>query len=176
MAYPPDQSDILLSWFAIYEEDTEGDLTFLALGALSSISVNGLPKKATLRSDGNATSAVDSGGISPYDTDSFRDHFVVGETIGIAFSIAPELQEIGKVAKIFVVLSDGENLLQVTASGLIPFNGTVEGLMEFDEIVLTADNAIDILENWSGQLMLTGAEVGDYLFYMGYGVDAGVIT
>lgn len=88
----------------------------------------------------------------------------------------PEPVDVGKNANIFVVISTGGILLQLTPSGLLFFDGTVEGLVAFDQIVLAATNPVDLLAVFGGAVTLTAGEAGSYLIFVGYSIVDGTIT
>ena len=171
--YPFDPNDLLLSVFFIVEEDSGGDNdVYAAVGLL----LDTPPAKGTLNTDGSETSAVISGGIKRSDGNSFADTFTAGDAIQIIANIAPAPEELGENAEIFIVVNDGANWILVTPTGLVPFDGSVGGLVAFDEFVLEASNDIDILAPFGGEFTLTSAEVGSYVFFVAYTTGGGVVT
>ena len=170
--YPFDPNDLLLSLFFIVEEDNVGEDVYSAVGLL----IDTPPARQTRNADGSETTAVISGGVKLSGSNSFANTFNAGEAIQIIADIVPEPEEVGEQAEIFVVANDGANWILITQSGLVPFDGTVDGLIAFDDLVLEASNSIDILGPFGGEFTLTVAEVGNYLFFVAYTTGDGVVT
>ena len=91
-------------------------------------------------------------------------------------SINPEMQEIGRDAKVFVIVASGDDLLQITPAGLSHFDGTVEGLIPFEQLELKGITEVDILASFGGQIVLSEAELGEFELFIGYEVDQGLVT
>jgi len=134
------------------------------------------PHRGTSRTDGEETTALVAGGVRLIDAEIFKADFRTGDTIDILASINPALHEIGRIANIFVVVASGNDLLQITPDGLSDFDGTVEGLIAFEQLELKGITEVNILSPFGGQVVLGEAEVGEFEIFIGYEVEQGLVT
>lgn len=154
--------------------DDAGDSTTETV-AVTVLPPNTPPELVTLNSDGSSTTAVIRGGITSDGGVTFDADFKVGDSIQILAILEPEPEDIGSNSEIFVVAVVGTSFLLVTPDGLVPWNGGVENLIAFDEVVLSARHTINILELFGGEFTLTAGEIGNYGFFIGYTTSAGNI-
>ena len=134
------------------------------------------PGKITTNSDGSPTTAIVSGGVTRDGGSTYVTDVSVGDTIQIHVSLLPEAVDIGANSEIFVVVSVGAGYLLVTLDGLVSWDGEIGNLATFAEVILAAENEINILDPFGGEFTLTTAEIGSYRFFVGFTEEGGVIT
>ena len=135
-----------------------------------------LPRLGSIDSDGEATTATISGGISKDFGESYNtvSSLHEGDTALVTFNIQPEKEHIDRTAGIVIAVED-QNTGSIT---VLDSDGMLHPLDElnpilFDTITLESANPIEVLGN--DGITVTAAEIGlEVKFHVGYIVD-GVI-
>lgn len=148
-----------------------------ALGQTDTVTVTvaagtAIPPLDTVDSDGNATTAEVSGGVSTDEGATFTDTAAVGDTIKIVGTVVPEAAHVGEAGGLLVAIEAGGTIFLIDDAGqLVEFTGS--NVVFYAEKDLAASESIDI--TGPSGVELSAGEVGTYNIFFGYQLIDGTV-